>query len=125
MSEARPGQLKLLIDQQQVQAQFDPLVEVDGNIRLNIALLGMSIESHIGAGENRGNKARHEFVVLSHRQYPGKSGHWTLPLPVYGDTPASGEAITEFAIAAWIDSDEDPAPIQAVGGGLPSSWVHR
>ena len=110
--------LKLRIDEQAIIAELDADIAEPVGLQLNLALLGMGLESRITAGENRDKRARHEFVVLSHQQIPSTSLQWRLPLPKY-----SGEPIAAFAIAAWVSVPGDPAPLQAVGGPLPSAWV--
>jgi len=122
-SDSQPGRLKLVIDQGQIDAQFQPLADLPRNLRLNLALLGMGIESDIRAGENSGKHARHEFVVLSHQQYQSTDGQWRVPVPVFEESMTAGAPVPAFAIAAWVASADDPAPIQSVGGALPSSWV--
>ena len=112
------GLLSLHINAQGIRAEFDAAERRSKPAQLNIALLGMGIESRITAGENRGNRAEHEFVVLSHQQYTSENNQWQVALPGY-----PGSDVPAFAIAAWISAPDDPTPVQAVGGALPAAWI--
>lgn len=113
------GRLKLVVDREQgIQAEFQMLDDDTGPKLLNIALLGMGIETHIRAGENRGKQAHHKFVVLSHQQFSSTSRRWQVALPKTAEQQARS-----FALAAWISRPGDPTPLQAVGGAIPGDWV--
>ena len=107
------GQLSLSIDQGQIEARYEPAPGQGANLRLNVALLGMGLESEITAGENSGKQAHHEFVVLAHRQQATSDARWQLPLP-----SVSRSAAPSYALAAWVSRSDDLTPLQAVGGWL-------
>jgi hypothetical protein len=115
---SKAGRLILRIDGRHVGAQFDPADEDIARPVLHVALLGMGLESEVKAGENRGRKLHHDFVVLGMRTVTlsGGAGGFTgtamLPRPT--------EAAARYAVAAWVSVDRRAAPIQAVGGFLPA-----
>ncbi len=98
-------------------ADFRPVVQLDDELMLNFAILGLGIQSEIGAGENTGRKLSHDFVVLDYHTRVAKENdgryQWRVEIPEWpGDT---GHA---QAVAAWITKTKDPTPLQAVGGML-------
>lgn len=83
-----------------------------------VALLGGGLESNVRAGENRGQKLRHEFVVLRLVQANLSSSDSraltaTLSVPARTDLPAA-----RHALAAWVTARGDTAVVQATGGWL-------
>jgi hypothetical protein len=108
------GQLSLSIDQGRIEARYQPAPGQGSNLMLNVALLGMGLESEITAGENSGKQAHHEFVVLAHRQQVSSDARWQLPMPNVARSAAPG-----YALAAWVSRSDDLTPLQAVGGWLP------
>lgn len=85
------------------------------------ALLGFELTSEVKAGENRGRKLDHDFVVLtlekavSHRENDYFQANITLRLP-HGLIAAKPRGI-----AVWVTLPNILAPLQAVGGWLPSA----
>jgi len=80
---------------------------------LNIAVLGMNLETSVKRGENRGKSLKHDFVVLGLSRYASAdSGAWSGEiLPPVNTAP-------KYAIAAWISDGQNVTPIQATGGFL-------
>lgn len=107
------GRLRLSVRGQAVEARFDPVAGGDGVLQLHLALLGVGIESQIGAGENRGKRLSQDFTVLGHRAVPSREGRWRSDLPRYA-APAGAR----LALAAWVSRAGDQAPLQALGGWL-------
>ena len=114
----RVGRLAVRVDGHEVGVRFDA---ADGSLPepvVHIALLGMGLGSEVRAGENRGRTLHHDFVVLGVRSVPlsRDAGEFTgvITLPVPAET-ADG-----YALAAWISANGRAAPIQSVGGFLPS-----
>jgi hypothetical protein len=120
VKQSKVGALKLVIENGQVQGHFMALGGATEPAVLNLALLGMKLESRISAGENRGKHARHEFVVLSHQQYSSSSNQWRVPLPAY-----QGDEAMSFALVGWVSRPGDPSPVQAVGGPIASQLVSQ
>lgn len=88
------------------------------NIVLNVALLGVGLESKIDRGENRNKVLKQEFVVLSHEIYPASNGGWNISLPRDNKHNAK-----KYALAIWVSNATDISPIQATGYWIPSEWV--
>jgi len=104
-----------LRDRTTAEVSYSPAEKGAPPAEVEIALLGTSIETKVGAGENRGKTLRHEFVVL-HRQgeaLAGAGGKWraTFKLPATTQVPAT-------ALAAWVTRGAAQPPLQAVGGWL-------
>ena len=111
------GRLKVLIEKDELNAEYSTNQEHARLLQLNIAVLGMDIHSTITAGENEGNKAKHEFVVLDHRKVSSRSNKWKLQLPKI-DTKDT----MQFALVVWVSRPGHPKPIQVVGGPLPNTY---
>jgi len=89
-------------------------------LKLNIAVLGMGLTTHIERGENAGRTARHEFVVVgfnSANSNKSKSNNykWNMQLPELHYSQAK-----KYAVAIWVSKVKNPAPLQVVGGLLPN-----
>ena len=113
---SRPGALQLTIGAHNLSGRFSPLSPVSTELILNLAVLGFDLTTAVAGGENQGKQLHHDFVVLALRSYEGQiRGNkvtWQLPLP-----PALRQT-DAGAIACWISREDDPTPIQAVGGWL-------
>lgn len=107
------GVLRVDKADQGVEVRFDSDLVRD-DLRISVALLGFGIRTRVKAGENAGRTLEHDFVVLSveeaHLERDG--GGYRAALP----PPASDVAAERYALAAWVSSEGDPAPIQAAGG---------
>lgn len=81
-----------------------------------LALLGVGIESPIKAGENRGKRLRHDFVVLDlvSASLAGNDEQWTATLPAI----TTKLSAPRYAIAAWVSDANDSEPLQVTGGWL-------
>ena len=114
-STTSPGELKLIIDDGQFQVDF----ETDKKLELNMAYLGMGLESNVTAGENNRRRLDHDFVVLKHWRVKANTkkgsglGNWQDSLP---PKPDFGQQ--ETAIVAWLTEPRSLRIIQAVGGML-------
>jgi hypothetical protein len=89
-------------------------------LKLNIAVLGMGLMTHIKRGENAGRTASHEFVVIgfsSANSNKSKSNNyeWNMQLPELHYSQAK-----KYAVAIWVSEVKNPAPLQVVGGLLPN-----
>jgi len=112
------GDLDVKIQGSELTATYHPLVKGENDLLLHIAVLGMGLSSQITAGENRGRAAQHEFVVVGYRTAVSASGNWILKLPELHYNDAD-----DYALAVWVSSSENPAPLQVVGGPLPRKAV--
>ena len=83
------------------------------------ALLGFDLSTEVKAGENRGLKLEHDFVVLAlataTSRVSGDSFQAELSL-----TPPSRFLTKRLAVAAWVTRHNDLQPLQAVAGWLVS-----
>jgi hypothetical protein len=99
------------------QIEFVPAIP-RGEVDVSLALLSRGLESNIRAGENRGRRLRHDFVAL---------GLVTHPMQRDGDTfraevslaPNRATSSGARAIAVWVTTAGQLAPLQTLGGELP------
>ena len=112
-----PGVLKLDISDQQAEILFTPTRFTHEKLEVKLALLGFNLETEVKAGENRGKKLPHNFVVLGINQAEMKTDnnkHRTqLALPI------SDIKTSRYGIVAWVNNSKNQKPIQTVGGWLP------
>lgn len=82
---------------------------------LNVAMLGMGLNTQVKAGENHGLHLKHDFVVLNHVQQPVQSSlkQWQLVMPAI---PQQGQQQT--AVVVWLSDYLTQEVVQAVGGYL-------
>jgi hypothetical protein len=110
-SDRQPGSLIAAIDAGRISASFPAAAEP---LELHVALLGFDIETPVMHGENRGRTLSQEFVVLQHTVHRSDSGQWQVDLPQV--KPGQKQ---HRAIALWVSTRDNPAPLQATGGWLP------
>ena len=110
-----PGVLKISIDGDRVVTAFKPATGAGRRYEIHLARLGFSLGTDVTAGENRGRKLVHDFVVLGLTNEGMNSGAKELRLPVESSKPAAN---SRSAIAAWVTPAGQMEPIQAVGGWL-------
>ena len=103
-------------------AKFDGTA--NDHLQLNVAVLGVGLESNVKRGENRGKTLRHDFVVLGLSRYASTNeASWSgqIERPIIVDQLKKKSK--KVAVAAWISKKGSPKPIQAVGGYLGSmAW---
>ena len=108
------GELNVHISGEDVAARFDARQTNYGELILHVAILGMNLETRVGAGENNGETLRHDFVALGVVSVPldkaGTGYSATARLPEISPGPI------EYAIVAWVSDREKQTPIQSVGG---------
>lgn len=82
---------------------------------VNVAILGMGLNSQVTGGENQGNQLSHDFVVLSHKKQKvsANPSQWKIPTP---KVPDAGQ--TQSAVAVWLSEPGSQRIIQATGGYL-------
>ena len=84
------------------------------------ALLGFDLSSEVKAGENRGQKLEHDFVVLAHAAIAAtKSVDAFRGALVLRSAPAF--APKRLGVALWLTPSNKLQPLQAVGGWLSST----
>ena len=109
----RVGNLKVIVRGSDVEARFNPVGGEQNAYVLNLAILGMGMQTAIQAGERRGSHSRHDFVVLGHKQVSADQARWNTSLPV-----AEFARADNYALVAWLTTNRDPLPIQVTGGLL-------
>jgi len=110
-SDRQPGRLVATVDAGAIQAGFPAAGKP---LELHVALLGFGLETAVERGENRGRRLPQEFVVLAHSVHASDTGQWQVELPRAGPDQAQ-----RYAIALWVSTPDNPAPLQATGGWLP------
>jgi hypothetical protein len=114
-STEKPGVLKIAIKEENVTAVFKPEINSGRHYEIHLARLGFALGAEVTAGENRGRKLVHDFVVLGLTNEGMKSGLKELRLPAESPKQAAN---SRSAIAAWVTQAGQVEPIQAVGGWL-------
>jgi len=110
------GRLQLTVDGDQATLAFTPSEPVSGTMKAHVAILGFDLQTAVEAGENGGRTLEHDFVVLAYERFPAARANsaYTARFTV----PQAHVAAERTAIAAWVSSEDDIRPIQAVGGWL-------
>ena len=83
-------------------------------------LLGCDLSSNVKAGENRGRKLNHDFVVLELTKAASTRSRDSFEAEL-SLKPGSRALPKRFAVAAWVTGQNDLQPLQAVGGWLPEN----
>ena len=97
--------------------RFQPAATAPGKIQFHAALLGFDLTTDVKAGENRGRKLAHDFVVLALTAAPAnKSGE--ILEAVLTLTLSTKLAPKRLGFAAWVTSAAAAPPLQTVGGWL-------
>ena len=107
-ADTRPGRLIANFHQGQLSVRF----ATDRTYTVHIAVLGMGLTTAVKAGENRGRRLTHDFVVLDRWQQTGQQP-WQLSL---ADLPDRGQQQT--ALAIWLTEPDSLAVVQATGSYL-------
>ncbi|MBA3883954.1 MAG: DUF1223 domain-containing protein [Chthoniobacterales bacterium] len=110
------GVLKAAItDDRNVVVTFQPATALRPAFDVYMATLGFGLETNVRAGENRGRKLLHDFVVLSlsTAQLAGSGGDARFTRACARCSRKPG------AVAIWVTESGSTQPIQATGG-----WLH-
>jgi hypothetical protein len=110
-----PGPLVLeIIDRARARVTFRPRRPATVELYATVAVLGFDLFTEIEAGENRGRRLNHDFVVLGTREVPmpGEGGRYAADL----ELPEPAAPAGRYAYVAWVSAGDAPAPLQAVGG---------
>ncbi|PZR71001.1 MAG: DUF1223 domain-containing protein [Chthoniobacterales bacterium] len=99
-----------------VTATFAPASGGARNYEIHVARLGFDLNTDVKAGENRGRKLLHDFVVLSLTNEAMSAGTKELRFPA---VTSNQSADARTALAAWLTEAGQIEPLQAVGGWLP------
>ena len=121
------GELIVRLGDDAATIHFDSRDSRHDRLSATVAILGMALETRVRAGENKGRKLGHDFVVLDIVTIPleeSAAGYTAVTrLP---DVPPD---IGNLALATWVSKAGSLTPIQAVGGylrtGLTRAKTHR
>lgn len=116
---ARPGTLEVNVDGLEVQVRLRGAPSLTQPLMLNVALLGMGLTTKIEAGENRGRRSRHEFVVLGWNRTPADADNW------HGRIPPPEFPAQRYALVVWLSKLDEPTPLYAAGRDLPDEVSQR
>ena len=100
--------------------RFEPTVRNTSSFDFHAVLLGFDLTSDVKAGENRGHKLQHDFVVLTLAKATSKRSGDSIQAEL-SLIPQSRLSANRVAVTAWITRRNDLQPLQAVGGWLPSN----
>ena len=110
------GNLEASVDENEVSIRYQPTEDLDSAMVAVVAVLGMGLETEVKAGENRGRKLQHDFVVLgmqgSTLRRDGEVHTASIPLP-----KVSAET-EELSIAIWVKAKDGTEILQSTGGYL-------
>ncbi|MBT7950857.1 MAG: DUF1223 domain-containing protein [Gammaproteobacteria bacterium] len=111
-----PGVLKLDLDGSQAKITFSPSKTMRHKLNVNLALLGFDLETTVRAGENKGKKLPHNFVVLAinNADLKWKDNQYITHLNI----PTSEIDSNRYGIVAWVNASSKQTPLQTVGGWL-------
>ena len=113
---ATPGELAVRVQDEIVAIQYVPAETTDDGLRVNVAVLGMGLETAVARGENRGRRLQHDFVVLRHEVLPMSAAGAGYKAVTTLDTDALDAAT--YALAVWVSAGDSLTPLQATGGLL-------
>lgn len=109
------GKLNVSVNNENIHASYKLINKNKYPLRLNVAILGMGLTSHIERGENEGRKAKHEFVVVGFNSKDSNNLEWDMKLP-----KLHYDKVEKYALAIWVSEVNNPTPLQVVGGILPN-----
>ncbi len=111
------GKLEIRVQGDEVSAAFDADEHDGAALVLHLALVGMSLETEVRAGENRGRTLEHDFVALGVTSTPLEWVDGTFE--ANASLPTSDFVVRDRALVAWVSTNGSQAPLQATGGFLP------
>lgn len=82
-------------------------------LQLNVAVLGLDLQTNVKRGENQGKTLKHDFVVLGLSRYASAE-----PAKWSGIIDRPEIQAQSYAVAAWLSKKGRVKPEQAVGGYL-------
>jgi peptide-methionine (R)-S-oxide reductase len=107
------GTLTASIENGGIDIAFAPAATVTGKMMVHVAVLGMGLERNVIAGENKGKKLVHDFVVLDYQTVAFTAHEATWTGRAEWRVPRN-PAPARHALAVWV-STERGVPIQAAG----------
>ncbi len=110
------GHLSVAVADDHVIARFVPVNSAGERHQVHVAMTGSGLSTAVAAGENRGRKLTHDFVVLGYETRSMRSVNGSLT--ARSRLPTSGIEPDRRALSIWVTRGLDPTPIQATGGWL-------
>lgn len=100
--------------------RFKPAAHLSDSLAFYAALLGFDLSSNVKAGENRGRKLEHDFVVLTLASGIPKKSEESFQAEL-SLIPPSHLSAKSLGVAVWVTRQDDLQPLQALGGWLPEN----
>ncbi len=112
------GVLEVVLNASQAVVRYTP-PGGKRDLKANLVLLGAGLSTQVKAGENRGRRLEHDFVVLGLVSAPlvRNEGAYTTTL----ELPATSVRAERYALAAWVSHEDAQGVLQSVGGWLPDN----
>jgi hypothetical protein len=98
---------------------FKPASKSNETYEVHLSYLGMGIKVEVKAGENRGRTLQHEFVVLNHERVLMQRDENRYSSILETSIDSKNQA-GSLAVVVWISERNNPQPLQAAGGLIPS-----
>jgi len=114
-SHSAKGRLVVGIEAGELNAMYS---NSEAGMLLNVALLGIGLESKVTRGENRGRQLAHNFVALVHQEHPLIKGKASFALD-----RIRVDAATRWGIALWVVSPGATEPEIVLGNWVPKEAV--
>jgi len=108
-SDLNPGVLTAVLNDSNLQVNYSQKTPLN----LNVALLGFGIKTNVQHGENAGRTFIENFIVVNKQTVYSKDGQWNLSVKT-----SSRFSAERYALAIWINSDDNLQPIQVTGGWI-------
>lgn len=120
MSATKAGVLQVSsADRAHWQVTFSSMSKVDGGYEVHAAILANELSSDVKAGENRGRRLNHDFVVVALTTHP-LTKHGDKAEGEFALQPDTQKQKGRLAIAFWVTHRGSLEPLQAAGGWLPN-----
>lgn len=115
------GILAAHIDSRKISITYSSRTISTKPMLVNVAWLGFDLSTDVAAGENRHRKLPHDFVVLSFRSFPAPAAteENVTGIVQRWEIDAQRPDAKKIGLAIWVSRDNNPAPVQAVGGWVP------
>jgi len=97
--------------------RFSPTTNVKRIYEAHLAWLISGVNSNVQAGENRGRKLEHDFIVLNLTHSPMRGAGEKVQCELSSPMPV-GQTNRRVAVAVWVTEPGRLGSIQATGGGV-------
>jgi hypothetical protein len=107
------GKLTATFHNNQLSAEYVPPKLTDHELKLNVAIVAIGINTKIKNGENAGRTLPQDFTVIHFQSENSSDRHWQMQLPaiaIHNDV--------KLALVLWASSTESQTPLQVAGDWL-------